>query len=72
MRYLILIAVMMLAGCANSSRNLTIHVHEGGTFMICHSPFSTEVMKSNTDERATNTPDIKPEVTIPLVPGGGL
>jgi len=59
---------LMLAGCANSSRNLTVKVYDGGTLMICHSTISPEVMKSNTDERATNTPDIKPEVTIPLVP----
>jgi len=57
---------LMLAGCANSSRNLTVHLHDSATLMICGSTISPEVMKSNTDERASNATDVSP--TIPLVP----
>jgi len=58
--------VLILAGCANSSRNLTVHLHDSATLMICGSTISPEVMKSNTDERASNATDVSP--TIPLVP----
>jgi len=57
---------LMLAGCANSSRNLTVHLHDSATLMICGSTISPEVMKSNTDERASNATDVSP--TIPMVP----
>ena len=58
--------VLILAGCANSSRNLTVHLHDSATLMICGSTISPEVMKSNTDERASNATDVSP--TIPMVP----
>jgi len=57
---------LMLAGCADSSRNLTVHLHDSATLMICGSTISPEVMKSNTDERATNTPE--GSLTIPMMP----
>jgi hypothetical protein len=61
-----LVVALMLAGCANSSRNLTVKVYDGGVLNICGSTISPEVMKSNTDERASNATDVSP--TIPLVP----
>jgi len=64
--FIALVFALMLAGCANSSRNLTVHLHDSATLMICGSTISPEVMKSNTDERASNATDVSP--TIPLVP----
>jgi len=59
-----ILPLMFLAGCADSSRNLTVHVLDGGTLTICHSTISPEVLKSGTDERATNTPAISPNFPI--------
>ena len=62
MRYLILLPLLLLGGCADSSRNLTVHLHDGASLSICDSIISPEVTKSATDERATNTPDIAPDI----------
>ena len=61
-----ILPLMLLAGCADSSRNLTVQVYGGGGLTICHSTISPEVLKSGTDERATNTPSISPN--FPIVP----
>lgn len=63
---LIGLVLMGLVGCANSSRNLTVNVEDGASFIIYGSTISPEVVKDGNSESPTATPDL--ELNMPFVP----